>query len=129
MNPSCTVTKMDGSTGTDSDSQFDPNQSNFNTSPFTHQVFSDNNQVLTVDGGTIPSGGFPANLWLPGATVAGGQLVIHAAPTACGTFKVFSLKEQPLIAIPVPAAAWTGLSGLIGLSLLGAAKKARSLLA
>jgi hypothetical protein len=110
--------------------QFDVAQSaGFAIAPFTSAVYSSNNQVLTVDGGGVvpsaPPGVVGPNVWFPG--VGPGALVIRADPIA-GTLRTFTLKEQPLTAIPVPAAAWTGLSGLVGLAVIGSAKKLRKLI-
>jgi len=123
-------TIQDGNTGTSQDVQFDVAQSSgFAIAPFTSAVYSSNNQVLTVDGGGVipsaPPGVVGPNVWFPG--VGPGALVIRADPVA-GTLRNFTLKEQPLTAIPVPAAAWTGLSGLVGLAVIGSAKKLRKLI-
>jgi len=92
------------------------------TSPFTKQ--DDQPDAITLSGGTLANN--QTAKWGFGAT--GGDLVIDANPAASGQFKVFDLKEIPAL-IPVPAAAWTGLSGLLGLALIGNAKRLRKLLA
>lgn len=122
---------LSGVTGTGSIASFDPaatgigGPGGFSINPFTEAVFSTDNRVLDLSGGTIGNVP-PGNVWQPG--VASGKLYINAVPTASGALRSFVLKEIP-IAIPVPAAAWTGLSGLVGLGLFGAARKVRSLIA
>jgi hypothetical protein len=126
-------TILNGTTGTLADTQFNASATGigtpggFSIDPFTTFAYSQNNQILEVGGGVIPSSPpFGPNVWFPGA--ASGALVIHAAPTSNGSMKSFSLKEQPII-IPLPAAAWTGLSGLLGLGFFGYAKNLRRLIA
>lgn len=92
----------------------------FDISPFTSFAFTNNNTVLSMTGGTINNG----SVWMPGATSQSG-LAIVANGSDVGSFV---LKEIPN-AIPLPAAAWTGLSTLLGLGLIGVAKNARKLLA
>lgn len=100
----------------------------FTIDPFTQHDYSQGNTILTVGGGVVPAGPVGANVWEPGS-VAGG-LVIDTNHS-----DVFTLKEQPLIGgptpppIPLPAAAWTGLSGLAGLALVGSRKHLRRLFA
>lgn len=96
-------------------------------SPFTTQSLNSDKNTLTLSGGTL--GDTDTAKWGFGAN--GGELVINANPSSDG-MKVIDFKEAPgggRPMIPVPAAAWSGLSGLIGLALIGSAKKARKLLA
>lgn len=99
----------------------------FATAPFDNKEFKNGNKELEVTGGTLQSGGFPGNLWTPGR--AGGALVINANPITSGSLaQTFVFKEQPIL-IPLPAAAWTSLSGLVAVGLLVGAKQARRILA
>ena len=93
------------------------------TAPFTKQ--SDSADTITLSGGVLhdtdtAKWGFGAN---------GGALVIDANPAASGMRKVFDFKEIPVAAVPLPAAGWTGLSGLLGLGLIAHAKKIKKVLA
>lgn len=125
---------MDGSGTSDTHSQFIPELSaNFSSgSIFPNLSFSNDNQMALMTanpGDTLPSfdpNDPAASIFQPGVGV-NKDLWINAAPTKSGYFQSFVLKEAPVIAIPLPAAAWTGLSGLIGLGLLGSLKKVRSL--
>jgi len=124
-------TILDGSTGTSQDVQFDQaktnlgNNAGFSINPFTTFEFSDNNQVLDLGGGTVPtSPPFGPNVWFPG--VESGGLSIHAGQI--DTLRTFTLKEQPNI-IPLPAAAWSGLSGLAGLAIIASRKGIKKLFA
>jgi hypothetical protein len=92
----------------------------FDISPFTSFAFSSNNTILSMTGGTIANGA----VWMPGATSQSGLAIVASGDGESS----FVLKEIPN-AIPLPAAAWTGLSTLIGLGLVGVAKNARKLLA
>lgn len=109
---------------------FDPARSNaFSITPFTNAVFSDSNRVLTLTGGTVPSSPASGNIWTPGAT---GELVINSNAAQANQLTDFVLKEQPNAgppgpppppsAIPLPAAAWSGLSGLLTLVVVGAGR-------
>ena len=94
------------------------------TSPFATQT--DTSSTVTLGGGTL------ANLdtasWGFGAD--GGGLTIDANPASSGLKKVFSFKEIPIASvIPLPAAGWTGLTGLLGLGLIASAKRMRGILA
>jgi hypothetical protein len=101
-----------------------PNAFTGGTSPFTTQT--DSPSTITLGGGTLANNATAK--W--GFDSTGGDLAINANPAATGQFKVFDLKEIPLpAAIPIPAAAWTGLSGLLGLAVIGNAKRLRKLLA
>lgn len=104
-----------------------PPGSGFSIDPFTTHDFSLNDSIFTVGGGVVPSAPIGTNTWYPGAV--SGNLVIDTNKGAFCNEAVFSLKEQPLTAIPLPAAAWSGLTGLAGLALVGSRKKLRSLLA
>jgi hypothetical protein len=105
----------------------------FSIDPFTQFSYSDDNKSLTVSGGMIADG----ETWSPG--FGAGALVIDAAPITSGaTLRSFVLKEQPLFdgggngpngpdhpVIPLPAGAWTGMAGLVGLALLNTSKRLR----
>lgn len=128
---------LQGSTGTDADTRFDPSATGvgtpdgFDISPFTNAVFSNNDQVLDLTGGTVADG----ETFTPGQGPNAGELVITALPVNGGSgLRTFVLKEQPgtaagPIVIPIPAAAWTGLSGLLGLGLYAGARRIRAHLA
>ena len=111
-----------------------PPGSGFSISPFTSAVYSDQNRVLTLTGGTIPSSPSLQNVWNPGA--ASGELVINTTANI-NQLNDFVLKEQPLASfppgppsvIPLPAAAWSGLSGLLGLAVISSRKHVRKLFA
>lgn len=64
-----------------------------------------------------------------GFNADGGQITIAADPSHNGSPRVFDFKEIPVTAVPIPAAAWTGLSGLLGLGMLSASKKMKKVLA
>ncbi len=91
----------------------------FNTTPMAIKSLAPGDTILNLSGGVVPIGG----VFTPG--VGAGELVMNTASIPGGAMKAFSLKEQPLPAptIPLPAAAWTGLSGLIGLSISAARKR------
>jgi len=102
----------------------------FSTGPFTTDTFSADAKELTATGGSLPSGVFPANLFQPGKV--NGQLVIAADPFTNGNMRQsFVFKEQPITGpsvIPLPAAAWTSLSALLGLGLISNAKGLKKML-
>jgi hypothetical protein len=106
----------------------------FNVSPFTNKQFisSDVQEELIASGGAgVPDGGE----WTPGfgdpndPEDEGGSLVINANPfDNGGVRRTFVLKEQPSpgeFVIPLPAAAWSGLSGLLGLGIVSSYKALR----
>jgi hypothetical protein len=121
----------DGTTGTPPDVHFDvpstfEGAEPFNISPFTSYVtggITSQVQLIEVFGGVVADG----TTWFPGVGSGNGALYIAAAPSEQGTQR-FVFKEQPL-PIPLPAAAWTGLVGLIGLALPRAARRVRETLA
>jgi len=87
---------------------------------------SDTPDDITLGGGTL--GNTDTAKWGFGA--AGGDLVIEANPATTGEKKVLDFKEIPIVAaVPLPAAGWTGLSGLVGLGLIAGAKRVRRLMA
>jgi hypothetical protein len=99
----------------------------FQISPFTSMSFASGNTVLNFSGGTVAEG----QTWFAGANSLTGIAIVSGANT-----NSFVLKEVPNggnpapgPVIPLPAAAWTGMSTLLGLGLLAAAKNARKLLA
>jgi hypothetical protein len=53
----------------------------------------------------------------------GGALVINGNPALTLLKKVFYLQETPIPVVPIPAASWTGLSGLLGLWVISGIKK------
>jgi len=115
----------DGTTGTSADAHFDVastflGSEPFNITPFTQYTTSGITaqvQTIEVSGGVLANG----QIWWPGVGNGNGALYIAAAPSEQGS-QHFVFKEQPL-PIPLPAAAWTGLVGLIGLALPRAAKR------
>ena len=117
----------DGQTGTSADTQFDVDATfnggdPFDTSPFkfiSATGISSSPQVITLGDGVLANG----DTWLPGIGAGAGELVILGAPASNGT-KRFVFKEQPNV-IPLPAAVWSALSGLIGLGVFGSAKGLR----
>jgi hypothetical protein len=92
--------------------------SGFDISPYTNMSFADSNSTINFNGGTVANG----STWFAGANSATGIAIVS------GSEDSFVLKEIP-VAIPLPAAAWTGMSTLLGLGLLAAAKNAKKILA
>lgn len=99
-----------------------PPGSGFSIDPFSASAYSAGNTVLDVSGGTV-SAVLGSNVWMPG--VRSGGLAINSGG-ANGPAS-FVLSEQPGNIIPLPAAAWSGLSGLLGLGLIGSRKQLRKL--
>jgi hypothetical protein len=98
----------------------------FDITPFTTKTYNGNSTELFVSGGTVPHTP-PGDEWLPGFDH--GSLFINANPFDSGNVRrTFVFKEQPVSVIPLPAAAWTGLSGLLGLGMIGVAKNWRRFL-
>jgi len=101
--------------------------SGFAISPFTTMSFADANQTINFSNGVVANNA----TWFAGANSATGIAIVS------GNANSFVLKEIPVgvgninlgPAVPLPAAAWTGLSTLLGLGLLASAKNARKLLA
>jgi hypothetical protein len=102
----------------------------FLTDPFAVGTFNADSTKLTATGGTLASGVFNPGIWHPGLNA--GNLVIAAAPFSSGNVnQSFVLTESPTtatVAIPLPAAAWTSLTGLLGLGLISNAKRMRKAL-
>ncbi len=97
--------------------------SSFNGAPFSTFALSSDGTTAHFTDGMVANGA----TWTPGG--AQDQLVINAMPVKAGGFKVFVLEEQPSagsMPIPLPAAAWSGLSGLLGMGLFGAMRKLRA---
>lgn len=95
----------------------------FDINPFTEFNFSENDTRLTLGGGVVPSG----SVWTPGDGAGNGELVIFANPSQSGVGTAFVFKETPII--PLPAAAWMGLSCMLGLGVISKAKKLRRIIA
>lgn len=108
-----------------------PGTGGFSIDPFTTASYSNNDTMLTVGGGSIGST-IPGNTWFPGQ--ASGELAIDT-DAGSNSLDTFFLKELPTIGpgpgpgpiIPLPAAAWSGLSGLIGLAVVSSRKHLRKL--
>lgn len=104
--------------------------SSFSTDPFPNKTWKNGNKELLVDGGILnPVSNPPQDdeIWRPGRE--SGALVINANPFSSGRLaQTFVFKEQPIL-IPLPAAAWTSLSGLLAVGLLVGAKHTRRILA
>jgi hypothetical protein len=99
----------------------------FAISPFTTGTFSNDDTVLTVGGGVIPSHPIGENVWFPGAGAGNLWMIDAAGSSTVPTLLAFTLTEQPIVTpIPLPAAAWSGLAGLVGLGGLGLLKKRRT---
>ncbi|HTW95537.1 MAG TPA: hypothetical protein VMD30_12120 [Tepidisphaeraceae bacterium] len=97
----------------------DPSENFFTTTNLTPQD-------VTLGGGIQPNT-YTSEL---GYDADGGQLVIDASPAPMCEMKVLNFKEIPIVAaVPAPAAAWTGLSGLLGLGILGSVKKLKKVIA
>jgi len=96
--------------------------------PFTSHSYNGDSTELFVSAGTL-SHISPDDIWTPGFQ-QNSNLVINANPFDSGCVRrTFVFKEQPVSVIPLPAAAWTGLSGLLGLGMIGVAKNWRRFLA
>ena len=97
----------------------------FNISPFTTMAFTNNNTEMDATGGTVATG----TTYSPGSATTGGLVILSGSSTD----DRFLLKEIALTggntgpgpAVPLPAAAWTGLSTLLGLGLVAGAKRVR----
>jgi MYXO-CTERM domain-containing protein len=124
---------LGSSTGTLADAQFNTTATNiggsggFSINPFTDSAYSDNSGTGSVDQPLVldvSGGGTVADGAVFGPGVDSGSLYIHAAPNGTGDY-AFTLKEIPVSGstpppvIPLPAAFWSGLSGLLGLGGLG----------
>ena len=102
--------------------------SGFAISPFTTMSFVDGGQTLNFAGGVVGNG----QTWFAGGTRrpaspfrlrVGLQLRAEEIPVGVGNINLGQ-------GVPLPAAAWTGLSTLLGLGLLAEpAKNARKMLA
>ncbi len=100
----------------------------FDASPFSTYTASGITalpQTLTFAGGVVADG----TVWTPGigTNPDAGEVVINANPSMTGTTR-FVFKELPH-AVPLPAAAWMGLSSLAFIAIPRAVRKARALIA
>jgi len=99
----------------------------FAIDPFTTASFTNGTSDLQLGGGTVAAG----TTWFPGAQSSTG-LTLNISGNSAFLLKEIALtggNTGPGPAVPLPASLWTGLSGLAGLGLIGAAKKARKNLA
>jgi len=60
---------------------------------------------------------------------ANDDLVINTNPSTGEIPQSFTFKELPSVSVPVPAAAWSGLTGLLGLALVAYGKNLKKILA
>lgn len=106
---------------TTSDSPFAPPAGTFTTVDVT---IVDGNPTVAYGGGTQAN--LATTLWGIGPD---GDLIIDANPLGIGT--TFSFKEVPVTGplVPLPAAAWQGLAGLLGLGLVAYGKSLKKLMA
>lgn len=92
----------------------------FKIDPFKTFTFADQNSTLILGGGTVANN----TTWFPGAQSNTGLALV-----ASGAGATFTLKEIPItggsVVIPLPAAAWSGMSGLLGLGAIGGFKRLR----
>ena len=100
-------------------SAFGPTPDSF----FTHVTLTDD--VITHDGGLVQD----TDTIKFGFGAEGGDMMIAANPATSGMKKVFSLKEVPIVGVPLPAAVWSGLSSLLGLGLAAHGKRIKKALA
>ncbi len=97
--------------------------------PFTTSVPT-GTDTITLGGGTVSDG----TTALLGYDPNGGDLTFATHPAGEGMMQVITLKELPTggstpPSVPLPAAAWSGLTGLLGLSLLSTVRKLRKVIA
>jgi hypothetical protein len=95
--------------------------------PFTSETMDGAADTVTLGGGSVPN----YDTALIGYDPDGGDLTIAANPSHRCLKQVFALKELPLGGpmVPLPAAAWSGLTSLLGLALISKAKNLKKILA
>lgn len=98
---------------------------NFSTTGTPFSTVNFTSDVITFGGGTVAN----TDTINFGFGAEGGDMVIDGHPTTDGVKRVFTLKEVPVVGVPLPAAIWSGLSGLAGIGVIGLGKKARRLFA
>jgi len=92
----------------------------FNIDPFTTFQFQNSNSSIQFGGGTVKNGA----TWFPGSQSTTGLMIVANGQTASS----FSLKELPNgTPIPLPAAAWSGLTVLAGLVAVNGVKRLRQM--
>jgi hypothetical protein len=97
-----------------------PGIGDFAIDPFTAFMFYNQNSGLLVNGGVVHAG----ETWFPGSQSTTGLAIVNTG----NVDQSFTLKEIA-IPIPLPAAAWTGLTTLAGIGLISARKRVRGILA
>jgi hypothetical protein len=100
-----------------------------NLGPFTNSNFS--NSMITLDGGFVTDGQTVTFGDDTGGPGSGGDLVILSRPSSpTGVPQVFDFKEIPSAngapVIPLPAAAWSGMTALAGLGLIASKKRIKN---
>ena len=101
-----------------------PGIGDFKIDPFTQFAFYNNNAGVLLNGGTVMNN----STWFPGSQSNTGLAIIANLSTS----QSFSLKEIPLasaVAIPLPAAMWSGASTLLALGLVSSRKRLARVLA
>jgi hypothetical protein len=99
-----------------------PGIGDFAIDPYQTFTFYNNNSGILFGGGSPVKNG---HTWFPGSMSDTG-LALVASSSSVGTF---TLKELPVTGstvIPIPAAAWSGLSMLVGLGLIQGWRKLRA---
>jgi hypothetical protein len=103
------------------DATYADSSSGFNGDVFNTTALSQDKKVVTLSDGTLANGAS----FFPGFGKNGGDLTINAS----GSFSLNEGAGTPPIVIPLPAAAWMGISGLLGLGAVQSLKKWRKLVA
>jgi len=101
------------------DASYADSSSGFDGDAFSKTTLSADKKVVTLSDGSVASG----TSFFPG--FSSGDLTINAE----GSFSLNEGAGTPPVVIPLPAAAWMGISGLLGLGALQGAKKWRKLVA
>ena len=95
----------------------------FKIDPFTQFTFYNSNAGLLLHGGTVANN----STWMPGSQSNTGLAIVANLLTS----QTFSLKEIPIAAavIPLPTAAWSGMSMLLALGVIRSRKRVAGWLA
>jgi hypothetical protein len=98
------------------------------SAPFPTEGIDSAHDTISLSGGTLAN--TDTAIWGEGGSnPLASDLVINANPGTNGMLQNINFKEIPTTSVPLPAAAWSGMTGLLGLGLLASAKRVRKLLA